>query len=106
MPISGAILGDGVQIPQPDLVNLYGCEIGSQTRIGSFVEVQKNAVIGERCKVSSHSFVCEGVVIEDEVFIGHGVMFTNVLYPRATALRGGRTSLRDAWRRRRPASTV
>jgi UDP-2-acetamido-3-amino-2,3-dideoxy-glucuronate N-acetyltransferase len=89
MPLSGAKLGDGVQIPQPDLVNLYGCEIGSHTRVGPFVEVQKNARIGERCKISSHSFVCEGVTIEDEVFVGHGVMFTNDLYPRATGANGG-----------------
>lgn len=106
MPISGAILGNGVQIPQPDLVNPYGCQIESQARIGAFVEVQKNAVIGERRKVSSHSFVCEGVVIEDEVFIRPRVVFTNAFYPGATALSGGRTSLRDAWRRRRPASTA
>jgi len=77
-------LGDGVQIPQPDLVNLYGCKIGDQSKIGSFVEIQKGANIGARCKISSHSFVCEGVTIEDEVFIGHGVMFTNDLMPRAT----------------------
>jgi UDP-2-acetamido-3-amino-2,3-dideoxy-glucuronate N-acetyltransferase len=89
MPISGVNLATGVQIPQPDLVNLYGCEIGADTRIGAFVEVQKNATIGERCKISSHSFVCEGVVIEDEVFIGHGVVFTNDRYPRATVAGGG-----------------
>lgn len=67
------------------LVNLYGCEIGDETRVGCFVEIQKNAVIGRRCKISSHTFICEGVTIEDEVFIGHGVMFTNDRYPRATA---------------------
>jgi acetyltransferase-like isoleucine patch superfamily enzyme len=77
-------LSDGVIIFQPDLVNLYGCEIGPHSKIGAFVEIQKNAVVGARCKVSSHSFICEGVTIEDEVFIGHGVMFTNDLYPRAT----------------------
>jgi len=66
-------------------VNLYGCSIGDETRIGSFVEVQKNVTIGARCKIQSHSFVCEGVAIEDEVFIGHGVMFINDLDPRATA---------------------
>jgi UDP-2-acetamido-3-amino-2,3-dideoxy-glucuronate N-acetyltransferase len=66
-------------------VNLYGCRIGDDTRIGSFVEIQKNAVIGARCKISSHTFVCEGVTIEDEVFVGHGVMFINDLDPRATA---------------------
>ncbi|HBE94862.1 MAG TPA: N-acetyltransferase [Desulfovibrio sp.] len=67
------------------LVNLYGCEIGDETRVGCFVEIQKNAVIGRRCKISSHTFICEGVTIEDEVFIGHGVMFTNDRFPRATA---------------------
>jgi acetyltransferase-like isoleucine patch superfamily enzyme len=67
------------------LVNLYGCAIGAETKIGAFVEIQKNATIGERCKISSHSFICEGVTIEDEVFIGHGVMFINDRKPRATA---------------------
>lgn len=71
-------------VTHPDLVNLYGCSIGSQTRIGPFVEIQKGAVIGARCKISSHSFVCEGVTIEDEVMVAHGVMFTNGLMPRAT----------------------
>lgn len=66
-------------------VNLYGCEIGDDTRIGTFVEVQKNAKIGQRCKISSHTFVCEGVTIEDEVFIGHGVTFVNDMFPKATA---------------------
>ena len=84
MPIgSDVILGTGVRIFQPDLVNLYGCSIGDETRVGAFVEIQKNAVVGARCKISSHSFICEGVEIEDECFIGHGVMFTNDLYPRA-----------------------
>jgi UDP-2-acetamido-3-amino-2,3-dideoxy-glucuronate N-acetyltransferase len=69
----------------PDLVNLYGCEVGDDTKIGAFVEIQKNAFIGARCKISSHTFVCEGVTIEDEVFIGHGVMFINDRHPRATA---------------------
>ncbi len=64
-------------------VNLYGCVVGDDTRIGPFVEIQKNAQVGARCKISSHSFICEGVTIEDEVFIGHGVMFTNDLHPRA-----------------------
>ena len=85
MPVSySVVMGDDVKIFQPDLVNLYGCRIGSQTRIGAFVEIQKNADIGARCKISSHTFVCEGVTIEDEVFIGHGVMFTNDRRPRAT----------------------
>lgn len=65
-------------------VNLYGCEIGDEAKIGTFVEIQKGARIGRRCKVSSHSFICEGVTLEDEVFVGHGVTFTNDLYPRAT----------------------
>lgn len=76
-------LGTGVRIFHPDLVNLYGCSVGDETRIGAFVEIQKGATIGRRCKISSHSFICEGVHIEDGVFIGHGVMFTNDLYPRA-----------------------
>jgi acetyltransferase-like isoleucine patch superfamily enzyme len=85
MPIAAdVLLAEGVTIFQPDLVNLYGCTIGSDTKIGAFVEIQKNATIGARCKVSSHTFICEGVTIEDEVFIGHGVMFINDLYPRAT----------------------
>ncbi len=77
-------LGTNVKIFHPDLVNLYGCVIGDDTKIGAFVEIQKDVTIGSRCKISSHSFLCEGVVLEDEVFIGHGVMFTNDLYPRAT----------------------
>ena len=81
-------LGHGVKIFHPSLVNLYGCSIGGETKIGSFVEIQKNAFIGAKCKISSHTFICEGVTIEDEVFIGHGVMFTNDLYPRATGENG------------------
>ena len=77
-------LGRGVVIFHPELVNLYGCQIGDGTKIGSFVEIQKNASIGKNCKISSHSFLCEGVTVEDEVFIGHGVMFTNDRLPRAT----------------------
>jgi acetyltransferase-like isoleucine patch superfamily enzyme len=77
------VLGEGVRIFQPDLVNLYGCRIGDGTKVGAFVEVQKGVTIGRNCKVSSHSFLCEGVHLEDGVFIGHGVMFTNDLYPRA-----------------------
>jgi len=85
MPISDSVkLGEGVRIPQPELVNLYGCIIGDQTVIGAFVEIQSGAEIGSRCKISSHSFICEGVTIEDEVFVGHGVMFTNDRFPRAT----------------------
>lgn len=78
------VLGEGVEIPQPGLVNLYGCRIGRGSRIGAFVEIQKNAEVGCLCKISSHTFVCEGVTIEDEVFIGHGVMFINDRRPRAT----------------------
>lgn len=78
----------GVVIHHPDLVNLYGCFIGAESRIGTFVEIQKNVIIGKRCKIQSHSFLCEGVSLEDEVFIGHGVMFTNDLYPRATNIDG------------------
>src|SRR5688500_15289237 len=81
---SDVILGNGVMILQPDLVNLYGCTIGAETKIGAFVEIQKNALIGARCKISSHTFVCEGVSIEEEVFIGHGVMFINDRHPHAT----------------------
>ena len=85
MPISDTSkLGTNVKIFHPDQVNLYGCTIGDDSRVGSFVEIQKNATIGARCKISSHSFICEGVIIEDEVFIGHGVMFTNDRLPRAT----------------------
>jgi acetyltransferase-like isoleucine patch superfamily enzyme len=81
-------LGENVNVFHPDLVNLYGCTIGDDTKIGTFVEIQKNTIIGSRCKISSHSFLCEGITFEDEVFIGHGVMFTNDLYPRATTESG------------------
>ena len=85
MPVSAdVVLGREVRIFQPALVNLYGCTIGDETRIGAFVEIQKNARIGCRCKISSHTFVCEGVTIEDECFIGHGVLFINDKHPRAT----------------------
>jgi UDP-2-acetamido-3-amino-2,3-dideoxy-glucuronate N-acetyltransferase len=77
-------LGENTLIFHPELVNLYGCTIGDETKIGTFVEIQKGVVIGARCKISSHTFICQGVHIEDEVFIGHGVMFTNDRYPRAT----------------------
>ena len=80
----GVTLGRNVRIFHPQLVNMYGCAVGDDSRIGTFVEIQKGAVIGARCKVSSHSFICEGVHIEDEVFIGHGVMFTNDRRPQAT----------------------
>ena len=78
MPIAeNVVLGNNVSIPQPDLVNLYGCAIGDETKIGAFVEIQKGACIGSRCKISSHTFICEGVTIEDEVFVGHSVVFIN-----------------------------
>lgn len=88
-------LGDGVEIRHPDLVNLYGCDIGESTKIGTFVEIQKDARVGRRCKISSHSFICSGVTIDDAVFVGHGVMFTNDLYPRATTDDGALQSERD-----------
>src|SRR4051795_6926324 len=89
MPIGEDVrLGGRVRIPQPELVNLYGCVIGDETLIGAFVEIQAGATIGSRCKISSHSFICDGVTIEDEVFVGHGVMFTNDRFPRATNLDG------------------
>ena len=86
MPISANVtLGRDTVIPHPELVNLYGCRVGDQTKIGTFVEIQKGAAVGARCKISSHTFVCEGVTIEDDVFVGHGVMFINDRFPRATA---------------------
>ena len=96
MPISADVtIGEDVVIFHRDLVNLYGCRIGAGTKIGAFVEIQKGADIGRRCKISSHTFVCEGVTIEDEVFVGHGVMFINDPYPRATA--GGRLQTEADW---------
>jgi len=95
MAIVNAVLGDGVVIMHPDLVNLYGCSIGAGSKVGAFVEIQKGSVIGARCKISSHTFVCEGVTIEDEVFVGHGVMFTNDLFPRAVNEGGGLQSEAD-----------
>ena len=96
MPIAADVMiGEDVVIFHRDLVNLYGCRIGSGTKIGAFVEIQKGAEIGRRCKISSHTFVCEGVTIEDEVFVGHGVMFINDPYPRATA--GGRLQTEADW---------
>ncbi len=79
-------LGTNVRLAK--FINLYGCRIGSDTKIGAFVEIQKNATVGDRCKISSHTFICEGVVIEDGVFVGHGVTFINDSYPRATAPNG------------------
>jgi acetyltransferase-like isoleucine patch superfamily enzyme len=90
MPIANDVrLGAGVRVSHPELVNLYGCSIGDETRIATFVEIQKNASVGARCKISSHTFICEGVAIEDECFIGHHVCFVNDRYPRATAAGGG-----------------
>ena len=83
---SNVTLGNNVKLSK--FINLYGCSIGDESKIGAFVEVQKNATIGKRCKISSHTFICEGVTIEDNVFIGHGVTFTNDSYPRATASDG------------------
>jgi acetyltransferase-like isoleucine patch superfamily enzyme len=87
----------GANVRLAKFINLYGCEIGDETKIGAFVEIQKNARVGKRCKISSHTFVCEGVVIEDHVFIGHGVTFTNDTYPRATASDGSLQTEAD-WR--------
>ena len=95
MPLTDVVLGEGVVIHHRDLVNLYGCRIGAATKIGAFVEIQKHASIGARCKISSHSFVCEGVTVEDEVFVGHGVMFINDRYPRATS--DGRLQTEADW---------
>ena len=78
----------GREVKLSKFINLYGCEVGDESKIGAFVEIQKNASIGKRCKISSHTFICEGVTIEDNVFIGHGVMFINDSYPRATAADG------------------
>jgi acetyltransferase-like isoleucine patch superfamily enzyme len=78
----------GKEVRLSKFINLYGCEVGDQTKIGAFVEIQKNATVGRNCKISSHTFICEGVTIEDNVFVGHDVTFINDLYPRATALDG------------------
>ena len=86
-------LGKGVKLSK--FINLYGCEVGDETKIGAFVEIQKNASVGKRCKISSHTFICEGVTIEDNVFIGHGVTFTNDTYPRATTPDGSLQTEKD-----------
>jgi acetyltransferase-like isoleucine patch superfamily enzyme len=88
-------LGQDVKLSK--FINLYGCEIGDETKIGAFVEIQKNSSVGKRCKISSHTFICEGVTIEDNVFIGHGVMFINDSYPRATA-EGGTLQTEADWK--------
>jgi acetyltransferase-like isoleucine patch superfamily enzyme len=86
-------LGQGVKLSK--FINLYGCEIGDETKIGAFVEIQKNAKVGQRCKISSHTFICEGVHIEDNVFVGHSVTFINDSYPRATSAEGGLQTEKD-----------
>lgn len=97
MPIARDVrLAADVRIVHPELVNLYGCSIGEGTRIATFVEIQKNATIGARCKISSHTFVCEGVTIEDECFVGHHVCFTNDRFPRATS-ETGQLQTEDDW---------
>src|ERR1700741_3711175 len=88
-------LGKDVKLSK--FINLYGCEIGDETKIGAFVEIQKNAKIGNRCKISSHTFICEGVTIEDNVFVGHGVTFINDSYPRATTA-GGNLQTEADWK--------
>jgi UDP-2-acetamido-3-amino-2,3-dideoxy-glucuronate N-acetyltransferase len=92
---SNVILGENVVLN--DFINLYGCSIGDNTRIGPFVEVQKNVFIGKRCKISSHTFICEGVTIEDDVFVGHGVMFINDKYPKSTN-ESGELQTEDDWK--------
>ncbi len=94
LSVSGDVkLGKGVKLSK--FINLYGCEVGDDTKIGAFVEIQKNARVGKRCKISSHTFICEGVTIEDNVFIGHGVTFINDTYPRATAPDGSLQTEKD-----------
>jgi len=89
MPVAeNVVMKTGVRIFYPDMVNIYGCELGENTQIGPFVEIQSDVQIGACCKIQSHSFICSGVSIEDEVFIGHGVMFVNDLYPRSTTSEG------------------
>jgi acetyltransferase-like isoleucine patch superfamily enzyme len=87
----------GRDVVVADFVNLYGCRIGDESRVGPFVEIQKNAIVGRRCKISSHAFICEGVTLEDEVFVGHGVTFVNDRYPRATTEAGALAGDAD-WR--------
>ena len=85
----------GKDVKLSPFVNLYGCEVGDNTKIGAFVEIQKNAKVGQNCKISSHTFVCEGVSIEDNVFVGHGVIFINDLFPRATTAQGDLQTEKD-----------
>ncbi len=86
-------LGKGVRLAK--FINLYGCQIGDETKLGAFVEIQKNAKVGQHCKISSHTFICEGVTIEDNVFVGHGVVFINDSYPRATTAAGNLQTEQD-----------
>ena len=98
MPVADNVqLAASAKVTYPELVNLYGCTIGEETRVAPFVEIQKNAAIGARCKISSHTFVCEGVTIEDECFIGHHVCFINDRYPHATA-EGGQLQTEADWK--------
>lgn len=87
----------GAKVRLSKFINLYGCEIGDETKIGAFVEIQKNASVGKRCKISSHTFICEGVMVEDNVFVGHGVTFVNDSYPRATEP-GGKLQTEEDWK--------
>ena len=95
MPIIDVEADESVLVYHPDLVNLYGCSIGARTKVGAFVEVQRGAQVGSDCKISSHSFICEGVKIGSGVFIGHGVIFTNDLYPRALNASGSLQTATD-----------
>lgn len=101
MPVDFQAIADDVELGEnvklAKFINLYGCTIGDNTKIGTFVEIQKNATIGKNCKVSSHTFICEGVTVEDDVFIGHGVVFINDTYPRATSP-GGRLQTEADWK--------
>lgn len=96
MVADDVVLGPGVRIFHPELVNLYGCVVGEGTKIGAFVEIQRGAVVGRNCKISSHTFVCTGVTVEDGVFVGHGVMFINDIYPRAVTP-GGELQTEADW---------
>lgn len=99
MPDIRSIASDvqlGANVYLGPFINLYGCKIGDHTKIGAFVEIQKNAVVGSNCKISSHTFICEGVTIEDEVFVGHGVVFINDTYPRAAV--AGRLQTEADWK--------
>lgn len=97
MPVNDNVkLGKDVRIFHPSLVNIYGCTVGDESQIGPFVEIQGDVTIGKRCKIQSHAFICEGVVLEDGVFVGHGVMFVNDLYPRAIN-ETGKLKGRDDW---------